>query len=240
MKKFLLINYFLGLVVFFGYSQSLSLIYDGSPVPNNSALTFTGEPSTPVIVATVGVKNNNTGSLNIMCKKVEISLVPESQNTFCWDNCYPPNVYVSLGSVPIGPGETSIVFTGDYEPLTHAGQSIIRYVFFNESNPNDSICFNSVFNAYPLGVENQQSHASLSNAHPNPSSTQSSLNYSVEGDGIAYLTVRNVLGSTVKEIQLSGSGVATISTRELAEGIYFYSLTVNGKTESTRKLVVSH
>jgi len=129
MKKFLLINYFLGMVVFFGYSQSLSLIFDSNPIPNNSTLTFTGEPSTPVIVATVGVKNNSAGSLNIMCKKVEISLVTESQNTFCWDNCYPPNVYVSLGSVTIGPGETSIVFTGDYEPLTHAGQSVIRYVF---------------------------------------------------------------------------------------------------------------
>ncbi|MBE0647372.1 MAG: T9SS type A sorting domain-containing protein [Bacteroidales bacterium] len=240
MKKLVLFTSLLCLVVFSGYSQSLSLIYDGNAVPNNGQVVYTGEPSSALIVAYMGVTNNSASTLSVMCKKVEISLVTGSQNTFCWDNCYPPNVYVSMGFLDITPGETNSLFTGDYEPLTNAGQSIIRYVYYDANNPNDSVCFQALFNAYPLGVENQNGLASLSAAYPNPASTQASFNYSVEEGASAFLLVRNVLGSTVKEIQLKGSGVTSISTMDLSDGIYFYSMIVNGKVESTRKLVVSH
>lgn len=240
MKKLVLINFILGLIVVAGYAQNLSLSFEGNAVPNDSPVVFTGEPTTPLIVATMSVTNNSGSAMDVKCKKVEISLVPETQNTFCWDVCYPPNIYESIGTVTIGPGETTNVFTGDFEPRGYVGQSVIRYVFFNAANSNDSICFKSLFNAYPLGIEPVAGVASLSTAYPNPAPVQASFNYSVETGTTAVLLVRNLLGSTVKEIMLSGSGVATISTRDLAEGIYFYSLMVNGKTETTRKLVVSH
>jgi len=239
MKKLVLLTYLLSMVAFLGYSQNLSLIYEGNPVPNDGAVVYTGEPTTPVIVAYMGVTNNYSDTLSVMCKKVEIYLVPGSQNTFCWDNCYPPNIYISLGFLKIGPGETNTAFTGDYEPLTHPGQSIIRYVFFDMNNPNDSICFKALFNAYPLGIENQEDVATLSKVYPNPATTQASFNYSIESGASAVLLVRNVLGATVKEVFLTGSGVARINTMELSEGIYFYSLMVNGQIKSTRKLVVS-
>ncbi len=240
MKKLVLLTYLLSLVAFLGYSQNLSLIYDGNPVPNDGAVVYTGEPASPVIVAYMGVTNNYSDTLLVMCKKVEIYLVPGSQNTFCWENCYPPNVYVSLGYLKIGPGETNTQFTGDYEPLTHAGQSIIRYVYYDLNNPNDSVSFRSFFNAYPLGIKNQEGVATLSKAYPNPAITQASFNYSIENGANALLLVRNVLGSIVQEVSLSGTGVASINTTDLSEGIYFYSLMVNGRIQSTHKLVVSH
>jgi len=238
MKKLVLLTYLLSLVVFFGYSQSLSLDHDGSPVPNDGSVVFTGEPSTPVIESHIGVTNNGSTTISVSCKKVEISLVAGSENTFCWDNCYPPNVYVS-GPIDITPGETSTVFVGEYQPLSYAGQSVIRYVFYDINNTNDSVSFKSLYNAYPLGIESRTNLATLSSVYPNPASTQASFNYSVESDAYARLLVRNVLGSTVKEVQLTGSGVARISTLDLSEGIYFYSLIVNGQTQTTRKLVVS-
>lgn len=238
MKKLVLLTSLMSLFVLFGIAQNLSLIYDGNPVVNDQNVAYTGEPTSALIVAYMGVTNNYTDTMQVMCKKVEISIVPGSQNTFCWDNCYPPNIYVSLSSLKIGPGETNTQFTGDYEPLTHAGQSIIRYVYFDETNPNDSICFNALFNAYPLGIEDRAA-ASLSAAYPNPASSQASFNYSVEDGANASILVRNVLGATVKEIRVSGSGVAKISTLDLSEGIYFYSMVVNGQVQSTRKLVVS-
>ncbi len=240
MKKLVLITYLLSLIVFVGYAQNLSLIYDGNPVPNDGALVFTGEPSSTLIVATIGVTNNSAVSMDVMCKKVEISMVPETNNSFCWDVCYPSNIYVSIGFMTLAPGETTNAFSGDYEPLTHAGQSAIRYVFFDAANPNDSISFRSFFNAYPLGIENHTDLATLSSAYPNPASAQASFNYSVETSANAILMVRNVLGSTVKEVQLTGSGVTRFSTLDLSEGIYFYSLVVNGRNQSIRKLVVSH
>ncbi|MFC2101638.1 T9SS type A sorting domain-containing protein [Bacteroidota bacterium] len=240
MKKLVLLISLLTIAGFLGYSQSLSLIYDGNAIPNDGQVVYTGEPSSSLIVAYMGVTNNSGATLSVMCKKVEIFLVAGSQNTFCWDNCYPPNVYVSLGSNEITPGETNTLFTGDYEPLGNAGQSIIRYVYYDVNNPNDSVCFQALFNAYPLGLEDRAEAASLSAAYPNPASSQASFNYSVEEGASAYILVRNVLGATVKEIQVTGSGVARISTLDLSEGVYFYSMVVNGQTQSTRKLIVSH
>ncbi|MFH1297672.1 MAG: T9SS type A sorting domain-containing protein [Bacteroidota bacterium] len=240
MKKLVLLIFLLHEVVFLGYTQNLSLIHEGNPVPNNGTVTYTGEPTTLVIDAQIGVTNNGPGLLSVMCKKEEISLIPLTINTFCWDNCYPPDIYVSLGPLDITPGETNTAFLGEYAPDSHPGQSVIRYTFFVMNNPNDSVCFRALYNAYPLGIEGRQGIATLSNAYPNPANTQASCRYAVENGTTALLLVRNVLGTVVNEILLTGKGEVQIPTRDLSEGIYFYSLVVNGQTQSTRKLVVSH
>ncbi|TSA24120.1 MAG: T9SS C-terminal target domain-containing protein [Bacteroidetes bacterium] len=240
MKKLVLLVSLLQVVAFLGFSQNLSLIHDGTPVPNNGAVTYTGEPTTTTIEAHIGVTNNGSVTLSVKCKKEEISLIPNSINAFCWGACYEPEVYVSLFPLDIAPGVTSTEFIGEYQPVNNAGQSVIRYTFYDEKNPNDSVCFQALYNAYPLGIESHRGSATLSNAYPNPANTQATFRYAVERDANAVLLVRNLLGSTMAEEVLTGSGEVRISTRDLSEGIYFYSLQVNGQTQSTRKLVVSH
>ncbi len=240
MKKRLLSVYLLSIVSYFGYSQSLSLSHDGNPVANNSDVIFIGEPTTSMIEAHMSVTNNGSVTIGVKVKKVEISLVDSSVNTFCWDVCYPPFVYVSGDTMEVHPAGTNSAFVGEYQPNGHAGESIIRYVFFDYENTDDSVCFNAIFRAYPLGIEDPSFRATLSNAYPNPANTRATFNYTVDAGARAMLIVRNVLGSTVKEIQLAGNGQVRIPTIELSEGIYFYSLVVNGQIQSTRKLVVSH
>jgi len=53
--------------------------------------------------------------------------------------------------------------------------------------------------------------------------------------------IRNLLGSVVKKSTLtSEEGKLSIVTGDLPEGIYFYSLDVDGKTMTTRKLIINH
>ena len=241
MKKLLLSVYLLSMAAFFGYSQSLSLDHEGTPVPNNGNVIYPGEPSTALIEAHIGVTNNSAATLDVMCKKVEISLIPGSKNTFCWGGlCYDTLTYVSLDPEGIAPGETNTMFIGEYQPKEHAGETIIRYVFFDRSNANDSICFQSLYQAYPLGIEDQKGLVALSNAYPNPADMEATFNYTVDAGARAELIIRNLLGSTIRKMKLSGDGQIRIPTVELSEGIYFYSLMVNGQIQSTRKLVVSH
>lgn len=240
MKKLVPLFFLLMVVFYTGNSQNLSLIYDGNDVPNNSAVVFSGEPSTPVIEAHMGVKNNGSGLLRVFCKKQEISLITGSVNTFCWDNCYPPNVYVSLGSLDITPGETNNAFIGEYQPLTYAGQSVLRYTFFVENNPDDSVCFRALFNAYPVGIEAYRGLATLSGPWPNPADARVTFRYDVQAGGSALLVIRDLLGSPVAVERLSGTGEVVIPARDLAEGIYFCSLEVTGRVVSTAKLVVAH
>ena len=136
MKKFLLSVYILSIVTFVGYSQSLSLSHDGTPVANGGEVVFTGEPTSSLIEAHMDVTSSASDSIDVLCKKEEITLVSGSMNTFCWDNCYPPNIYVSLGPIRMGQGQTVSAFIGEYQPMGNAGQSIIRYTYFDQNNPN--------------------------------------------------------------------------------------------------------
>ncbi|MFH1159770.1 MAG: T9SS type A sorting domain-containing protein [bacterium] len=241
MKKLLLSVYFLAIIGFIGYAQSLSLSKEGSPVPNNSNVVFAGSYLDPEIVSDVDVTNNSGSAINVLVKKVEISILPGTTNTFCWGLCFPPNIYVSPEPIQIAAGATNdIDFSGHYYPAGVAGLSIIRYVFFDQQNPSDSVCFNSHFDAL-VGIADLEGRVFLSNASPNPANNQTSFGYSLPADVKATVVFRNVLGSPIQEVPVPGtSGILNVQTGELSEGVYFYSLVVNGKTYSTRKLIVSH
>jgi hypothetical protein len=240
MRKLIPCLYFLALISLPGIAQNLSLVYNGNPVANDEAVVFPGEPSALVIEAHIGVINNSVSALNVMCKKAEISLVPGSVNYFCWDNCYPPNVYVSLGPLEIGAGQTNNAFIGEYQPMNISGQSVVRYVFYVQSNPSDSVCFRALFNAYPTGLEDPEV-AAVTRVYPNPCGPVTTVEYRNSLQGPALLVLRNTLGLTVREIPVpGGAGSVTLNTGDLADGIYFCSLVLNGKNVSVRKIIVNH
>jgi len=241
MKKLYLSIYFLTLISFISYAQSLSLSNEGNPVANNSNVVFSGSYLDPEIVADMDVTNNSGSPIDVLVKKVEISILEGTVNTFCWGLCFPPNIYVSPDPIQIPAGTTNdIDFSGHYYPSGVAGLSIIRYVFFDQQNPSDSVCFNSQFDGI-VGIANPGGQLLLTDARPNPANTLTSFDYSFPPDMNATIVFRNVLGSSIMNVNVPGSsGSLNIETGNLPEGVYFYSLVVNGKTYSTRKLIVAH
>ena len=240
MKKLLLSVYLLSIVAFVGYSQSLTLSHEGTPVPNGSDVTVSGLSSDLEVIVEMDITNNSATAIDVLVKKVEIDLVPGSTNTFCWGLCFPPNTIVSPDPITIDAGTTNTEdFSGHYYPNGFDGVSIIRYVMFNQADPNDSVCFNALFDVV-VGLDDLIGITTLSIAYPNPANMQATFNYSVNAGAKTELIIRNLLGSTIRKMELSGDGQIRISTAELSEGIYFYSLTENGQIQSTRKLVVSH
>lgn len=87
-------------------------------------------------------------------------------------------------------------------------------------------------------------HLELSlDVYPNPVSNNATINYTLPSNySNGQIVVRNMIGSTVKstEIKSGVSGKYQFSTMELANGVYFYSIIGNGKTISTKKMVVKH
>lgn len=241
MKKFLLLSYLLGVVVCLGYSQSLSLSNETGPLANNATVNVTGLPTDDEIVVEVNVSNNTSDSIPVMLKKVEISMVPGTASLFCWGLCYAPNVFVSPDPLYVLANSTDTNnFSGHYLPSGMPGMSTIRYVFFDERNPNDSVCFNVNFQAYPLGINNLSGAVAVS-AYPNPASGKVTVSFSgAEGSGNA-VVIRNLLGATVKEIAVDGvSGKVSFDAADFTAGVYFYSVVVNGSAVATKKLVVRH
>jgi hypothetical protein len=83
---------------------------------------------------------------------------------------------------------------------------------------------------------------SISSVYPNPASAYASIDYQLFKDtDNAKIILCNVLGNVVGEYSLIRDAKRLhISTLELNSGVYFYTLSVDGKSLITRKLIIKH
>jgi hypothetical protein len=242
MKKALLFTLLVTFSACFGMSQNLSLSDSAGPITKGAFRIFKGTPDSPLIISYVWVTNGSTANIDVMCRKIIIDTVPGSENTYCWaGSCYPPDVYLSLDATPIGAGQTDKVsFIGEYNPKNHVGITIVRYSFFDRSNPSDSTWFDAHYQAFPLGIEDMKAGVSISNPYPNPANSYAVCDYAIPAGIDAQIILRNLLGTTLQEIPLTDlTGKVKLDTGQFPEGIYFYSVVIDGKVAATRKLVVS-
>lgn len=241
MKKVILFVLLAMAASYYGYSQSLTLADSAGPIANNANVVRQGHNMDDEILAHIFVTNTTGAPIDVIVKKVEFSLITGSLNTFCWGLCYPPNVYVSPPFTVNANTTDSVNFSGHYNPLTFAGASVIRYVFYDAAHPNDSVCVNVSYDALYVGINNQAAKNILSGAYPNPANNTVNFDYSVNTENEGFVIIRNLVGSVVKKSVLTGAeGKLTVNTGDLPEGIYFYSLDVDGKIMTTRKLIVRH
>ena len=181
--------------------------------------------------------------MHVKVKKVERSLIHGTLNYFCWGLCYGYTTYISPDSVNIRAGATNTTdFSGHYAPHDSIGFSTIRYVFFDQDHPTDTVCVNVQYDTRPLGIDNTLlKHNNNISAYPNPADNFTSFVYNLAQGTSASVIIRNILGSVVKEINLNNpEGKITVNTNDLNDGIYFYSLIENGISLSAKKLIVKH
>jgi len=78
--------------------------------------------------------------------------------------------------------------------------------------------------------------------YPNPFNPSTTIRYSLDKAGKVELAVYNVLGKKVRRLlnrrQQTGSYSVIFNAENLASGIYFYNLFVNGVSISSRKMVL--
>lgn len=243
MKRILLSVYLLSIACFYGYTQTGLSLTDtlGNPIANNSTLVMNGTPDVAELVTHLWVKNNGGHTVNVKAKKVELSLLANTNVTFCWaGNCFPPNVYESIGTTSIDAGAVATEFSGHYSPSLQKGQTKVQWTFWDVDDLANTVSVNVDYNTYPVGKE-EITNAKLTAAYPNPASSNVSINYSLPAGNEGRIVVRNILGVEVRtESVQGGSGKFTFSVTELNDGIYFYSLVLNGQSTSTGKLVVKH
>ena len=165
----------------------------------------------------------------------------------CWaGGCYGSGTFISPNDQPIAPGQTITEFSGHYTQVAFnhfkSGESVIRWVFFDRANENDSASITVKYTTYPLGIEESKvPQGSLSNIYPNPAAGDAGCSYTIPSGSQGTVLVRDLLGNSLQTHQLSAiSGKVTIGTMNLGDGIYFCSLLVDGKIVQSRKLIVKH
>ncbi len=223
-------------------AQNLSLSDANGPIAPDGYVYVWGDSGTyTTFYSHIFVTNGSAGSIDVKVKKTEVSVISGSENSFCWGQCYIPSVFVSPDPIPIDAGVTDEgSFIGDYKPKGNLGQTTIRYTLFDMNNTNDSVAVYVVYGATPASIQTRPVSIDFSNAFPNPASHNVSFNYDLSGNtGSAELVITDLLGGEVFSTPLANEkGKLTVDVSYLNEGVYFYALRTNGKSQFTRKLIV--
>jgi len=243
MKKLLLSLLVLLGFFFVSRAQMLELYHGGEPFEMGEKVTIIDYPQVFELVSHISVKNVSSQSLTLLCRKIELEVVPGTSNTFCWGICFAPSVYLSPLTIQLPAGQTTDEFSGHLMPAGIIGTTKMCYSFFPQSSPNDSTYFYVDFLATPnVGINDLVSNkVFVSKPYPNPATSQVSFDYNFpEGSTSATINIHNLLGAKVKEVNISGfSGKATIDVNNLNDGIYFYSVNVANEILETKRLVIS-
>lgn len=192
----------------------------------------------------IRVINFGNEVIDVKVKKTinEGDTIAGTQNNFYWDMEYSMDQYES-DAVSMASLETFYDFKGMYHPDGNEGSSIITYEFFDINNTSNSVTVEVEYDAESSqGIADKISLADFSYAYPNPAANQVSFTYDLSNEvNDAAIIISNLLGSVVKERRIyKNNNSVTIETRDLRDGLYLYSLKINGKIEFTRKLVVKH
>ncbi len=189
--------------------------------------------------------NNLTGSaVTVKVKKTTIYMNdPGSTVYFCTgSNCYSPSQTLSLTEPMSASG--NLLLTCDHFPNNQIGATQVRYTVINQANTSDTVYFIINYNSVPTAILTHSSvKPSISNPAPNPASATFSINYKMgtTNPQNAKMVIYNMLGERVMETAVEEmEGVVKMDVTTLGQGVYFCSLEADGKTVTTRRLVVAH
>lgn len=208
-----------------------------------------GEPTAPFIQAPAVVTNSGSTPMNVMVRFDEVSAGPtNSGHYFCWAICYSEGavtdgfVTPSQHALTIDAGASVNNFYSDYVPNGTVGTATYRYTFYDQSNPSDETSIEITFDTQNVGIEELEAGSNaISESYPNPASRVAKMNYTIApAVQNAEVVVYSMLGAKVKQVGLEEKqGTLKIDVSSLPSGMYFYSLVVDDKAISTKKMLVT-
>lgn len=227
------------------FAQSLQLkTHSGTVVPNGSTIFLKwnfGDTTTDVYVE-LKMQNTSASAANYKAIKINKVLPGTQTSYFCFaGGCFPDTVTVSPTALALAAGQEVTDFSAHIKPNAATGNSVVYYKFYNVANPRDTVSVYVQTQIWHLGIENNSMAAEISTAYPNPANTHFTVDFKLLEQGTARLVLQNILGTTVREVILQAeSGKVQMNVSDLPEGIYMYSVILNGKSIAGRKLLVRH
>lgn len=161
----------------------------------------------------------------------------------------------ALGGTPPAPGWSGTLTS--WQQAVHeicvpqAGSVIFRFRFASDQSVAgegwaiDDFCFEDIGSTCPLSVDELpvSSTISLGQNHPNPTNGTTSIDYYIPERGNVTMQIVNILGQVmdtpVNDVQMQGTHTVNIDANRIAPGIYYYSLTFEGKETLVKKMVIT-
>lgn len=234
-----LVFLYASILVFSGVSaQNLYFLDSSENSMNGQTVTSSGQDLNGTHIVHLKSKNTSGSYMNVKVRRYELNVLPNTQNYFCWTNCYAP---VDAGTQPVwtDPFEVGMVadsvyekFSAYYTPNGVAGVSSFRFVLFDVNNPDDS-SYVDIFFDIATGVEETRNQDELQ-AYPNPVRDVLFLS-----SGWESFEIYNILGEKMQTADsFSTARGKEIDMRNFNEGIYFLTLK-SGNKSITKRIVVS-
>jgi len=217
----------------------------GNVVENNASYVIYGDGVDTWGELNIEFEVTANEDTRLIGEKVEVQNVENTMNYICFGLCLSPSIYAT-DPYPMTAGQ-SVVFSGHYMYSNDINEvlsmeQVMKYYIYPANNPDDKFVINVIFKYSLEGVEDNDAVAEFSNAYPTPASNVVNFDYSFNSSvNSAIVAIYNMMGQEVLRSDISSmTGKLSLNVSDLADGVYFYSLVVNGKTEKSSKLVVRH
>ncbi len=243
MKKFLPVFFLVFGAWLTCNSQSFKLADDSRALGNGTEVFQSGPSDTLQLITWLHLTNSTANSLQVMMKKEELSMLPGASSSICWAGyCYGPAMMVSTFPLSILPGETASGCFCHFGPNGCRGLCVIRWTFFKESDPSDSISITVHYSTYPTSTSNKQTpHYILAAAGQVPANNQIAIRYAIPPGTSGRIELRSPSGTPVEcSESVSSEGTVFFRISELPSGIFYCTLLVEGNPVVTRKVAVCH
>ena len=240
MRKIITIVFLLACSCSYG-QQSIELFYNKEYIKHDDTIAKIVPTVGDVTGAKIDIDILNTSADTIKLKIIReiITLVPGAENYFCSNKCYEPEINDMEEYSNLIPNDTlSRYFYTVYSTNGQKGVSLIKYTFYDMGNMTDRTSVYLLFDSETVGIKENVSDNFYLEAYPNPATGKVVIKHRLQKQD-ARLLITNVMGMTLKSIPVNPAEDKTlIDVSDLASGIYFYSLEINGKISVTKKLII--
>jgi hypothetical protein len=198
-------------------------------------------PPTATLSGHATIVNIGTQIYDLLCGISSSSLTPGHSRYFCFgDYCYDTNTTISPLATSVDVDGTALL-SAYLIPNGVEGTSSVSYKIYDANGNSDTVSLTFTYNL-AIGIqEHQIEKPNLTIVGANPAHNLTAIKYNFAPTKNARLLIQNVLGVQVKEIQLrDNQNTLVLPVSEFTNGIYLYTLMIDGKPAASKKLVVAH
>jgi hypothetical protein len=222
-----------------GVAQSFSLFYHDQKLSADTVLVRAGTTDSLDLTTFLTIRNDAETEMQIQAKKTEISMAPGTACSLCWAGyCYPAEIFQTDYPLDLAPGASDFSCFAHFITAGIAGTSNVRWTYFDQDNPEDSVSVVINYITYPMGIGNPNATVRIIVA-PNPADGEVLFRLSSDVDSELTVQLYTLSGiSVLSGISNNYEGLLKLNTSTVPTGIYLYSIREKGKLISTGKLVV--
>lgn len=225
----------------FGFTQLVTLVDPVNAFYGSTAVV--GEELHPHW----DIINASSNTVGLGCRRAILQPVAGATHQFCWGElCSPWGTadLISSEVVTLAAGASTSTFFGKYRHNGFAGQSRVRFCWFDAANTTDEFCYDVNYCVdvaeCVLGIDEMQNLAEM-RINSNPIQHTGFIQYAFKSfPNAGVMTIWNSYGQLIRQVNLtSQSGLVLISADEFSNGIYVCQIANEGQVLNTQRFVVA-